>query len=128
MEGGHNICKCVWGLTIKKSNQQHRGLRASRDRPRGRAAEQRDELASSYVEHGLPSGTRWGSLLQAQDAPEAPAGPVDLNRSVLGGRNFSVDFAELFRRSYKPVLKVCKFGSSNSPRTLPANESRRSAA
>jgi hypothetical protein len=40
MEGGHNICKCVWGLTIKKSNQQHRGLRARRaatPQPRRRA-------------------------------------------------------------------------------------------
>jgi hypothetical protein len=35
-----------------------------------------DELASSYVEHGLPFGTRLSaSLLQAQHAPEAPAGP-----------------------------------------------------
>src|SRR5262249_38887955 len=49
-------------------------------------------------------------------------------QNVLGGRNFSVDLAELFRRSYKPVLKVCKFGSSDSPRTPPANEPRRSAA
>jgi hypothetical protein len=30
-----------------------------------RAAEQRDELASSEVEHGLPSGTRRASLPQA---------------------------------------------------------------
>jgi len=47
-----------------------------RQRPRvRRAAEKRDELASSYVEHGLPSGTRCASLPQAQVAPEAPAGP-----------------------------------------------------
>jgi hypothetical protein len=40
------------------------------------AAEQRDELASSsWVEHGLLPGTRCASLPQAQDAPEAPAGP-----------------------------------------------------
>src|SRR4051794_28836266 len=37
-----------------------------------RPAEQRDELTSSYVEHGLPSGTRCASLPQAQDAPEVP--------------------------------------------------------
>jgi hypothetical protein len=36
---------------------------------------QRDELASSEVEHGLLPGTRCASLQQAQDAPEAPAGP-----------------------------------------------------
>jgi hypothetical protein len=46
MEGGHNICKCVWGLTIKKSNQQHRGLRARRERPGRRTADERDELAA----------------------------------------------------------------------------------
>jgi hypothetical protein len=42
---------------------------------RGHAAEQRDELASSYVEHGLPSGTRRASLPQAENAPVAPGGP-----------------------------------------------------
>src|SRR6516162_4396018 len=53
-------------------------LRARRERPRGRrATEQRYELASSYVEHGLLPGTRCASLPQAQDAPEAPAGPWD---------------------------------------------------
>ena len=37
-----------------------------RERPRGsRAAEQRDELASSYVEHGLLPRTRCASLPQA---------------------------------------------------------------
>jgi hypothetical protein len=30
------------------------------------------ELALSYVEHGLPSGTRRASLPQAQDVPKAP--------------------------------------------------------
>jgi hypothetical protein len=51
-------------------------LRARRERPRCRsAAEQRDELASSWIEHGLLPGTRCASLPQAQDAPEAPLGP-----------------------------------------------------
>jgi hypothetical protein len=36
-----------------------------------RAAEQGYYLAPSYVEHGLPLGTRCASLPQAQDAPEA---------------------------------------------------------
>jgi hypothetical protein len=50
-------------------------LRAGGERPCGSpAAEQRDELASLYVEHGLLPGTRCASLQQAQDAPEAPAG------------------------------------------------------
>src|SRR5256886_17552515 len=47
------------------SKQQHADaphaaglLRARRERPRCHAAEQRDELASSCVEHGLPPGTR----------------------------------------------------------------------
>src|SRR5262249_46111073 len=51
-------------------------LRARRERPRHRcAAEQREELASAWVEHGLLPGTRSDSLPQAKDAPEAPAGP-----------------------------------------------------
>src|SRR5262249_28106716 len=40
-------------------------------------------------------------------------------QNVLSRRFFDVDFVELFRRSCKPVLKVCKFGSSNSARTHP---------
>src|SRR5262245_58951917 len=57
-------------------------LRARRERPRCRAAEQRDEPASSWVEHGLLPGTHCASLQQAQVAPEALAGPwADLNRS-----------------------------------------------
>src|SRR5437899_2869060 len=60
----------------KPHHRYRRLLRARRERPRGRrAAEQRDELASSYVEHGLPSGTRCASLPQAQDARKRPAGP-----------------------------------------------------
>src|SRR5262249_14039095 len=43
-------------------------LRPRRERPRRRAAEQRDELTSSYVGHGLPVGSRCVSLLHAQDA------------------------------------------------------------
>src|SRR5215831_11426252 len=46
---------------------------------------------------------------------------ADLNRSVSSRRIFGVDFVELFRRSCKPVLKVCKFGSSNSPRARAAS-------
>jgi hypothetical protein len=40
-----------------------------------RLAKQLNELASSHVEHGLPSGSRRARLPQAQDAPEAPPGP-----------------------------------------------------
>jgi hypothetical protein len=51
-------------------------LRARPKRPRGgRPAEQRDELTSPEVEHGLLPGTRCASLQHAQDAPEAPVGP-----------------------------------------------------
>src|SRR5260370_41404515 len=51
-------------------------LRRRSERPRScRPAEQRDELASSEVEHGLLPGTRCASLPQVQDAPEAPVGP-----------------------------------------------------
>jgi hypothetical protein len=50
-------------------------LRAHRERPRRRAAEQRDERASPDVEHGLLPRTRGASLQQPQDAPEAPLDP-----------------------------------------------------
>src|SRR6516164_6546748 len=51
-------------------------LRTHRERPGGcRAAEQRDEIAASHVEHGLLPGTRCASLPQSQDGREAPAGP-----------------------------------------------------
>jgi hypothetical protein len=54
----------------------HRGLlRPRRDRPRRRDTEKCEEVASSWVEHGLPLETRRASLPQAQVAPEAPAGP-----------------------------------------------------
>jgi hypothetical protein len=46
-----------------------------RQRPRRRAAKQRDELSSSEIEHGLPLGTRCASLPHAEVAPEVPAGP-----------------------------------------------------
>jgi hypothetical protein len=68
----------------QETRSRHRLLlRARRERPRGRrAAEQRDELASSLVGHGLLPGTRCASLPQAQDALEALADPwVGLNRS-----------------------------------------------
>jgi len=55
---------------------------ARRERPRRCAAEQRDEVASPEVEHGLLLGTRCASLPQAQDAPEVPTSlEVGLNRS-----------------------------------------------
>ena len=47
-------------------------LRTRPKRPRSRAAEQRKDLAPSYVEHGLLPGTRCASLQQPQHVPEAP--------------------------------------------------------
>src|SRR5262245_54123601 len=48
---------------VEKPDHRHRWLlRPHRERPHGRRpAEQRDELAASYVEHGLPS---WNPLCQ----------------------------------------------------------------
>jgi hypothetical protein len=64
----------TWCSKLGRDGQ--RLLRPRVKRPRGRrAAEQREELASLYVEHGLPLGTRCASLQQAQHALEAPAGP-----------------------------------------------------
>jgi len=67
----------IVGSRHQHANAPHpiRLLRARRKRPRGRAAEQREEVASSWVEHGLTLETRRASLPQAQVAPEAPAGP-----------------------------------------------------
>jgi hypothetical protein len=46
------------------------------------AAKQRDELAPSHVEHGLPSGTRRASLPHHRLRPKPPAVlRLDLNRS-----------------------------------------------
>jgi hypothetical protein len=73
-ERGHIARSDFRSPRVEKHDNWHRRLlRARCERPRRRrAAEQRDELASSYVEHGLPSGTRCASLPQAQDAPKAP--------------------------------------------------------
>jgi len=44
---------CVSPNKVEKPDHRHRRLlRARRDRPCSRAAEQRDELAPSYVKHG----------------------------------------------------------------------------
>src|SRR6516162_1081455 len=76
-EGGSHRRVRPGRRTVEKPDHRHpRLLRARRERPGGgSAAEQRDELASSEVGHGLPSGTRCASLPQAQVAPKAPAGP-----------------------------------------------------
>ena|SRR6516165_2187967 len=64
----------------------------SRTRRSCRAAEQRDELASSCVEHGLP---RCASLPQAKDAPEAPR------------RSFEHEWAAISERT-KAALQAAK--------------------
>src|SRR6516165_3291732 len=59
-------------------------LRARRERPRGRSAEQGDELASSQGRHGLSPPSAAGFLsLARRDRPVLGA---TLNRSQLGGR------------------------------------------
>jgi RNA polymerase sigma-70 factor, ECF subfamily len=85
------LAELVQGGWEKKSDHRHhRLLRARGERPSCRDAEQREELASLYVEHGLLPGTRCASLQQAQDAREAPAGPLGgpelLNRDTAGPR------------------------------------------
>jgi predicted dithiol-disulfide oxidoreductase (DUF899 family) len=68
--------RTVRGHTHKHAHATHAFglLRARRNRPRGRCAgQQRDELASPEVEHGLLPGTRCASLPQTQDALVAPA-------------------------------------------------------
>src|SRR6478752_1479375 len=61
----------VLGMEHQHADTPHpmRLLRARRERPRhSRAAQKRDELASSYVEHRLLPGTRCASLAQALSA------------------------------------------------------------
>jgi hypothetical protein len=56
---------------VDETNHWHcRLLRARRQRPSRRAAEQGYHLAPSYVGHGLPLGTRCASLPHAKVAPE----------------------------------------------------------
>src|SRR5262249_61815860 len=56
-------CRRVWRSAVKEPNHRHRGLlRARRERPRRRAGQQRNEIASSYVEHGP-------SLSRASESP-----------------------------------------------------------
>ena len=71
------------GAAEKPNHRRRQLLRARRERPDGGPTKQRDDLASSYVEHGLLPGTRCASLQQAQDAPEAPAGPWGSFRNAL---------------------------------------------
>src|SRR5262249_8109115 len=59
---------------LKDPDHRHRRLlRQRRERPRGRAAEQRDEVAPFYTRHGLPS--RADGLQQPQPSTEEPPGP-----------------------------------------------------
>src|SRR5262245_59006771 len=66
----------VKGFAMEEAyHRLRRLLRMHTEWPCGRrAAEQRDEVAPSNFEHGLPSGTRCASLPHAQVAAEAPAG------------------------------------------------------
>jgi hypothetical protein len=77
---------------VKKSNNRHRRLlRPRRERPRrSRAAEQRDELASSHVAHGLTTiARRRTAMLQRARLPWRPlpsggGGSDTLNKSPTG--------------------------------------------
>src|SRR6516225_5286352 len=75
----HRVHTAAWRVRHDQCDGTRRiCLRVCRERPRHYcAAEQPHELASSWVGHGLLPGTRCASLPQAQDAPEAPAGPWD---------------------------------------------------
>ena len=52
VECSHEARECAWRRDIEKPDHRHRRLlRARRKRPDRRAAEKRDELAPSHVEH-----------------------------------------------------------------------------
>ena len=62
-----HISSSMWATSMSVDGRHL--LRSDSKRLRGwHAAEQRDELAPSYVEHGLLPGTRCASLPQAQEA------------------------------------------------------------
>src|SRR5262249_20827947 len=60
----HHRRVCVRRCAVKKSNHRHRRLlRARRQRPRGRAAEQRDEIAALHrCNHSITSSARASSV------------------------------------------------------------------
>jgi hypothetical protein len=64
VKGGDCVTERSWrGATYEPNHWHCRLLRARRERPRcRRTAEQRDEIASSEIEHGLLPGTRCASL------------------------------------------------------------------
>src|SRR5262249_11190415 len=68
-------------FTADVSNHRHRWLlRARRERPRGRAADQRDEVAASHVEHrGSLPHWRCQSVYRTLNLPQR-------GREVLGGQ------------------------------------------
>src|SRR6516165_8628957 len=52
-ERGHIVCHRIGRPEVYEPDHRHRRLlRACRERPRRRAAEERDELATLHVEHG----------------------------------------------------------------------------
>jgi hypothetical protein len=65
LKRGQELCICICRPDAQKPNHRHcRLLRARREWPRGssrRAAEQRDDLAPSHVEHNPPSRNRASS-------------------------------------------------------------------
>src|SRR5262245_36630349 len=69
-EGGNEQAEILWGRLMKEAHNGFRhALRARRERPRRRAAEQRDELASP---HSITSSAR--PLLQQPQEGAARAG------------------------------------------------------
>jgi hypothetical protein len=68
-ERGHQVSGiCERGVPQETNNRHCRLLRTRRERPRRRAAEQRDELAPSHVEHGA-SSPLWALGLSTDGQP-----------------------------------------------------------
>src|SRR5262249_47107086 len=80
-ERGHDPCAQLRHTGIDKPNPRHRRLlRARRERPRRRAAEQRDELAPIHRARPRPKDhgkyTRLGAVHRSKSGPSCPLGVI----------------------------------------------------
>src|SRR5262249_48082605 len=80
-ERGHDTCAQLRHTGIDKSDHRHRRLlRARRERPRRRAAEQRDELAPIHRARPSPKDhgkyTRWGAVNRSNSGLSCPLGVI----------------------------------------------------
>src|SRR5262249_28072474 len=103
--------------TADESDHRHRRLlRVCRERPCRRTAEQRDELASSWVEHGLLPGTRYAAYRRLRMPRKHP--------QVLGADLKSSESTPL-AAARRPGARAGGLGAGwRAPKPLPAHSPR----